>query len=103
VRRISGQELRYLVVLALVDDGCERSVSELVEVVVAAGGRLDEDAPRKQVADAIRWEIRRGRVRRTGWGRYAAGSVPRSTVWFMRRRCAELRTARERFIAEVGR
>jgi hypothetical protein len=75
--------------LTVHDRGDVVTVDDLLAAVEAMGGRLDEDAPRKQVADAIRWEIAKGRVRRAGWGRYAPGHVPRSTVRYMRRRLTD--------------
>ena len=89
MRWIDGLTLRYVLVLTVLDRGDVVTVDDLLAAVEAMGGRLDEDAPRKQVADAIRWEIAKGRVRRAGWGRYAPGHVPRSTVRYMRRRLSE--------------
>jgi hypothetical protein len=86
---IPGQILRYVLVLTLLDRREVLTVPELVAAVEAAGGRLDEDRPGKQVADALRWEVTKGRVRRAGRGRYTAGHVPRSTQWYFRRRVAE--------------
>ena len=59
------------------------TVSELVDCLdhleCTPAGR-----PGKVVSDALRWEMRRGRVRRIGRGRYAAGRIPRSTRWWMK-------------------
>ncbi len=44
----------------------------------------------KDVSDALRWEVARGRVRRVARGVYAVGRLPRQTAWRMRRRLAEL-------------
>jgi hypothetical protein len=90
VQWIGGQGVRYLLVLTLLERGEVLTVGELVDALEAAGARLDEDGPRKQVADAIRWEVAKGRVRRVGWGRYAPGTVPRATQWFMRKRVDDL-------------
>ena len=38
------------------------------------------------LADAVRWEIRRGRVQRVGWGVYRIGHVPESTMRRAQRR-----------------
>ena len=44
------------------------------------------DRLRANDADRLRYEARRGRVRRTGWGRYGIGTVARTTAWRMRQR-----------------
>lgn len=33
----------------------------------------------KAVADALRWELRKGRVSKPAWGRYRIGPMPKST------------------------
>lgn len=64
-----------------------RSIDELVAAVRALGIPLGEGA-NKIVGDAIRWELRRGRVRKTARGWYAAGRIPRTTLYYMRVRVA---------------
>jgi hypothetical protein len=34
----------------------------------------------KTISDALRWEVKRGRVVRLGQGRYGPGTMPRSTA-----------------------
>lgn len=51
---------------------------------VATRGRTSKD-----ISDALRWEVARGRVRRVGRATYQVGHVARQTVWRMRRRVAE--------------
>lgn len=46
----------------------------------------------KIVSDALRWEIARGRVARTGWGRHALGKIPPTTRRRIRLRVEFLRT-----------
>lgn len=85
IRTVTGLELRYAIVLVLLDAGRPLRVTELVDQLERLGlqtiGR-----PGKTVADAIRWEVRRGRVRQLGRGLYGPGRVPRSTMYHMRRR-----------------
>jgi hypothetical protein len=63
--------------------GEEMTVSELVAAVTALGIPLGA-RPNKAIADAVRWEILRNHVRRTGRGRYAVGRLPVSTEHYMR-------------------
>ena len=74
---LSGLTLRYVLTTHLRRHG-EQSVAELVARLEAEGDRL-VGRPSKVVSDALRWEIRRGRVVRTGWGTYASGHIPRGT------------------------
>ena len=47
--------------------------------------------PSKAVSDALRWEIRRGRVRRLRRGVYGPGEMPRSTEYDILNRVIALR------------
>jgi hypothetical protein len=89
-RHIRGLCLRYLLALHLSDVGRTCTTRELVEAVQAAGFELF-DRPSKTVSDALRWEVRRGRVTRLGRGVYAAGTIAPETKRRMRRQIAELR------------
>jgi hypothetical protein len=85
-RLIAGRELRYVLTLTLMHAG-SLTVRELVGAVERRGFSLG-GRPSKTVSDALRWEIRRGRVVRVGRGRYATGSIPRSTRSWIRARVA---------------
>ncbi len=78
----AGRCLRYRLTLMLLSAQRPMSVEELIEGLERAGlapcGR-----PSKVVSDALRWEIRRGRVRRLRRGVYIRGDVPRSTRWWL--------------------
>ena len=54
-------------------------VEELLEHDVAVPGRAG-----KTISDALRWEVRKGRVRRIGPATYAFGWMPASTGRWMR-------------------
>ncbi|HUR49435.1 MAG TPA: hypothetical protein VMY88_07940 [Acidimicrobiales bacterium] len=88
---IRGLELRYVLVLALLGWKAPLSVAELVAAVERAGfsppGR-----PGKAVADALRWEVRRGRVLRAGRDKYIVGYVAKVTRYRMQTRVARMRT-----------
>jgi hypothetical protein len=86
---IAGLHLRYLLTLHLFDAG-ESTIGDLVAAVGRQGFRLD-GRPSKTVSDALRWELRRGRVVRRGRGRYAPGAMPRQTQSWMRQRLRSLR------------
>lgn len=94
-RELSPLVLRYFLTLTMVDAGGEVTVQELGSRLHDAGcavaGRTS-----KVISDSLRWEIRRGRVLRTGRGRYVASRVPRSTLAWMRNRLAEEVAARPR-------
>lgn len=87
-RELRGLILRYFLTVTMVDSGREVTVRELCEALTARGcataGRTS-----KVISDALRWEVRRGRVQRTGRGRYAARRFPRQTLGWMRARLAE--------------
>lgn len=87
---IRGLQLRSVLVLSLVERSEPMSVADLVAAVerlgFAAPGRAG-----KAIADALRWEVRRGRVRRLGRDSYGSGHVARVTRFRMRARVAEMR------------
>lgn len=85
----SGRELRALLVLALLDSDRPLTVPQLVAAVERRGFSF-AGRPGKEVSDALRWEVRRGRVWRASRGQYAAGSVAKSSRHDLRRRSAAL-------------
>ena len=87
-RELRGLILRYFLTVTLVDSGREVTVRELCEAL-AARGCATAGRTSKVISDALRWEVRRGRVQRTGRGRYAARRFPRQTLGWMRARLAE--------------
>ncbi len=59
------------------------TVGEIVEAL----GRVGVDVPgreSKTISDALRWEIQKGRVRRTAPATYEFGPMPASTGRWMR-------------------
>ena len=93
---VSGVELRY-VLTDLICGGGEDSwtVRSLVEALAGAGLRVS-GRPSKEISDALRWEVRRGRVRRLARGVYGAGAMPGATRRRIRTRSRELRARAER-------
>jgi len=89
---VQGLEPRSLLVLLLLERSRPMSVSELAAAVRQAGFAV-AGRPSKGIADALRWELRRGRVVRLQRGAYAAGYVAGVTRHRMRARVAEMRNA----------
>lgn len=90
--RARGLLLRSLLVLVLDArrGSAPMTVPELVEAAEQAGFAFS-GRPGKAVSDALRWELERGRARRVGRGRYAAGYVAKSTRHRMQARVSAWR------------
>jgi hypothetical protein len=79
---VRGIELRYVLTMALAVCG-PLSVAELAVELDRQGFSVDGRTS-KAISDALRWEVARGRVGRSGRGRYRSGYIPRSTehrIW----------------------
>jgi hypothetical protein len=76
-RLLRGTELRYAVIRLLQLLG-PSTIPDILDALDKWGFAV-EGRPSKTVSDALRWERRRDRVRRIGWGLYRAGAMPRST------------------------
>jgi hypothetical protein len=87
--QLSGKTLRWLTGVTLLDANQSLTVAEIVarieERFAIPGARSG-----KAVSDALRWELRRGRVVLVARGRYAAGLMPRSTEYGLRKRVENL-------------
>lgn len=86
---LTGIELRYVLTRALAVCG-PMTVAELVQELDRQGFTV-KGRPTKAVSDALRWERRRGRVRRLGHGLYGPGYVPRGTEYRIIERVGALR------------
>lgn len=93
VDRIYGLPLRYLACISLRQTRRPMSVGELVAAIQTGGWDLG-DQPNKLIADALRWEVRKGRVVKVGRGSYRYGRMPRSTEWWMQNQVDSIRSAR---------
>ncbi|WIM87510.1 hypothetical protein PT015_22165 [Candidatus Mycobacterium wuenschmannii] len=91
MRKLRGIELRYVLTMHLARHG-RSTIGELVGALAHHGFSVDTPA-NKSVSDALRWECRRGRVRRVGWGMYSPGEMPRGTEYRIRQRELALRAA----------
>ena len=87
---LAGLDLRSALVLVLLEQQRPMSVAELVRALRRRGLQPPPD-PGKAVSDALRWEVRRGRVRRVRRGVYAPGLVAKSTKHRMEGRVAATR------------
>ena len=74
-QRLVGLELRYALSLELLAAAGNLSMVKLV-AALERDGFLVLGRSSKTVSDALRWEVRRGRVLRLGRGLYASGKVP---------------------------
>src|SRR3546814_17912399 len=94
LRPTSGRELRYTLTIVLADVRRTLTVPELLEALnrlgLTAAGR-----PAKTISDALRWEVRKGRVVQLARGRYRTGRIPRSTLWWIRQQIAAAADARK--------
>src|SRR3546814_16792653 len=83
LRPTSGRELRYTLTIVLADVRRTLTVPELLEALnrlgLTAAGR-----PAKTISDALRWEVRKGRVVQLARGRYRTGRIPRSHLGGLR-------------------
>jgi len=87
---LQGIELRYLLTTFIAESGATATVAELALALSREGFGL-RGRPSKVVSDALRWEVRRGRVVRLGRGVYGLGHIPRQTRSRMRTRVQQLR------------
>lgn len=88
--RVAGTQLRHAICVCLLQARSLLTVPEVVAGVEALGCSVP-GRPSKTVSDALRWEIRRGRVVRRGRSLYQTGRMARSTEWWMQREIASLR------------
>ena len=89
MHNLRGIELRYVLTMHLAIHG-RSSINDLVEALAFHGFGIDSPAG-KSVSDALRWERRRGRVRRLARGVYGPGEMPRGTEHRIHRRVLALR------------
>ena len=90
-RLLRGIELRYVLTMNLALHG-PATIPTLVETLEHQGFGLAGRAS-KAVSDALRWEVRRDRVRRLRRGLYGPGEMPRSTEQHIQKRVEALRAA----------
>ena len=89
--RLKGIDLRYALTMYLLQHG-PTTVNELIEAMEWQGFSISGRAS-KEISDALRWERRRGRVRRLARGLYGPGFVPRATEYRIYHRVMDLRAA----------
>lgn len=77
--------MRYLVLAELIRSGEALSVAELIDRFRRQKLLLPR-RPNKAASDAVRWEVRKGRVVKVRRGVYRIGTIPRSTrYWILTR------------------
>ena len=84
---VFGARVGWLVIVVLADAQRPLSVAEVMAAMHRKGLRPGVIYERKAVADALRYQAGKGRVRRLGRGVYVyvSGSVPRTTLRRWRR------------------
>jgi hypothetical protein len=88
---LRGIDLRYVLTSHLLLHG-PMTVAALIDDLEGYGFGFAGRAS-KAVSDALRWEIRRDRVRRLRRGHYGPGAMPRSTEQHIRKRVQPLHLA----------
>ncbi len=89
-RDLRGRPLRYLLITLLAEAGVPLGINDLVSGCEADGVVFSGRAS-KSVSDALRWELRSGRVVRVRRGVYRLGEMPRSTMHWIRQRTEQTR------------
>jgi hypothetical protein len=92
-----GRALRFVLVNEMMAAGGPVTVAELVRFIDHAGFPIEGRAS-KVISDALRWEVRRGRVVRLARGVYRYRTAPRSTA----RRIRRFARISHRWLADVG-
>lgn len=85
--RTAGVQLRHAICFCLLDADSPLTLSQLL-VRLEDLGVLVPGRPSKTLSDALRWEVRKGRAVRLSRSTYGAGTMPRSTEWWIRSRIA---------------
>ena len=88
--RLRGSNLRYCLLALLDRAGRPCSIAELIDQLDQLGLVVHGADPRKTVSDVLRWELTKGRVVRTGFGRYEALPRPPSTARKHRERLRDI-------------
>ena len=99
-RLLRGTDLRYTLTRLLQVLG-PLTVTELCAELDNWGFAV-EGRPTKVVSDALRWEMRRDRVRRRGHGLYGAGCAPGGTAYRIIDRVRSLREEADALRAQAG-
>jgi hypothetical protein len=79
---VRGLDLRHAALVVLDRRGGEPcTIPEMLADLAVLGVCPASARPRKELADAMRWEVARGRVERVAVGVYQIGYLPRTTRW----------------------
>lgn len=89
-KRLRGIELRYVLTRAVSVASKPLTIGDLRVELLMQGFTVDGRAS-KTISDALRWEVRRGRVEHRGRGLYGPGEIPRSTEYRIIARVEKLR------------
>ncbi|MDG4667416.1 hypothetical protein [Mycobacterium sp. 236(2023)] len=86
---LRGTDLRYVIVDHLFRHG-PKTIPDIIEDLRYHGFEI-AGRPSKSISDALRWEVRRGRLRHLRRGRYGPADMPRSTEQRIHTRAMTLR------------
>jgi hypothetical protein len=84
--RIYGRAVRQAALAILLDNRSPTSISSILWRLSTRGVEVVGPQPHKQLADALRREVAKGRVVRVRRGVYLALPVPKTTAWRLWRR-----------------
>ncbi|CAB4734194.1 unannotated protein [freshwater metagenome] len=77
---LCGANLRYCLLTLLHQEGKPRKIAELRAALEQLGLTVGGADPNKVISDVLRYELRLGRVARTGRGQYESRYRPNTTV-----------------------
>ena len=86
---VAHRLIRHAVLVVLVDAGRPLTVAEIGARLRAAGIEPSRQPASRAISDAMRTDIKAGRVARLGWGRYCAARPTAGHVRYARRRVRE--------------
>lgn len=78
--------IREAVLGVLLQVGRPMTIGQILADLEGRGVLIAEENPRKVVSDLLRHQVRAGRARRVGRGRYEIRHVARTTAWRLRTR-----------------
>lgn len=92
MQQLSGLHLRYAITFVLLRAGVPLRIAD-IERALAREGFETHGRSSKEISDALRWEVGRGRAVRLRRGVYVVGHIPKQTRSRIVRRVRELQLA----------
>ena len=102
-RQLAGRDLRYWLLNQLSSIPGSHRVADLA-TAIAEDGFVISGRPSKTISDALHTETDRGRITRTGWGRYAiTHPLAPTTAWRIKQRLITLNRRINQIILDAQR